>query len=81
MLPSGKDLGPYVAIGQVGIEMVVPIGIGVAVDYYLRWGHWGTVVGTILGFTGGLFHLIYLVNKLDKKNSDDDSTGPKSGAK
>jgi F0F1-type ATP synthase assembly protein I len=82
--PNGKDLGRYVALGQVGLEMVVPIGIGLLVDYYLDWGHWGAVVGTILGFTGGLAHLIHLVNKLDKldkKDSDQDSSGPKSEAK
>lgn len=74
--PKGMNLGRYMELSQVGLEMVVPIGIGMAVDYYLDWGHWAVVVGTILGFTGGLFHLIQLVNKLDK-----DSSGPKSDTK
>jgi F0F1-type ATP synthase assembly protein I len=78
--PNGKDLGRYVAVGQVSLEMVVPIAIGLAADYFIDWGHWGVVIGTILGFTGGLFHLIHLANKLDKKDADSPAQGPKSEA-
>jgi hypothetical protein len=78
--PNGKDLGRYVALGQVGLEMVVPIGIGLAVDSYLGWGHWGAVVGTILGFMGGLAHLIVLANKLNRKDNTDDSSGAEGGS-
>ena len=78
--PDGKDLGRYVVLGQVGMEMVVPIVAGLALDYFIGWGPWGVIAGTILGFAGGLTHLIHLVNKLDKKDSDGESSGPKSGA-
>ena len=77
MLPDGKDLGRYVAIGQVGLEMVVPIGVGLAVDYYLGWAPWGVIVGTVAGFSGGLFHLVHLANKLNQKDSDDHSPDSK----
>jgi ATP synthase protein I len=79
--PNGKDVGRYVAVGQVGLEMVVPIGIGLAVDYYTGWTPWGVIVGTILGFAGGLIHLIHLANKLNAKDTPSDASGPKADAK
>lgn len=81
MLPEGKDLGRYFAIGQVGFEMVLPIAAGILLDTYLGWAPWGVVVGTIVGFAGGLLHLVLVVRKLDKKDSSDDSARPTSGAK
>jgi ATP synthase protein I len=81
MLPDGKDLGRYVAFGQVGLEMVVPIVIGLAVDYYLGCGPWGVIVGTVVGFSGGLVHLIVLANKLNRKDDGEGSSGTKAGAK
>jgi ATP synthase protein I len=79
--PDGKDLGRYVAMGQVGLEMVAPIGIGLAVDYYLGCAPWGVIVGTVVGFTGGLVHLIHLANQPEPKDSRPDSGGPKADAK
>jgi F0F1-type ATP synthase assembly protein I len=69
---GGKDLGRYLALGQVGLEMVVPIGVGLALDYYLGWSPWGVVVGTVVGFTGGLYHLIQQANKLNQQPPEDD---------
>jgi F0F1-type ATP synthase assembly protein I len=57
-----RDLGYYFAIGQVGLEMVVPIALGVAIDSYLGSTPWGTVVGAVLGLAGGLAHLITILN-------------------
>jgi ATP synthase protein I len=79
--PNGKDMGRYVALGQVGLEMVVPIGIGLAVDYYAGSGPWGLIVGTIVGFAGGLFHLVHLANKLGAQDSRQDSKGPDADTK
>jgi F0F1-type ATP synthase assembly protein I len=54
------------ALSQVGFEMVVPIGLGVVVDHYLGTKPWLTVAGAVLGFVGGLVHLISLSSKGDK---------------
>jgi F0F1-type ATP synthase assembly protein I len=64
-------------MSQAGLEMVVPIGIGVAVDYYLHTGPWGAVIGAVLGFTVGLTHLVYLSQKNDDRA--DKPPTPKSG--
>ena len=69
-----KEMGRYVALGQVGLEMVIPIGLGLALDYYLGWTPWAAVAGAVLGFVGGIAHLIYLVSKMQ-----DGDGSPKAG--
>ena len=67
MIPLGNrdDLSRYMQISQVGLEMVGPICLGLALDHYLDWWPWGTVAGAVLGLAGGLFHLVRLANKAD----------------
>jgi F0F1-type ATP synthase assembly protein I len=72
---SPRQLGQYYALAQVGMEMVTPLVAGVLLDYYLESSPWGSVVGAVLGFVGGLVHLIALVNS--KKHKD--SSHPPSG--
>jgi F0F1-type ATP synthase assembly protein I len=75
-----RELGFYFALAQVGLEMVVPMGVGLYLDYQLEWSPWGLIVGTIFGFVGGLVHLISLVEKHDQderkgKNKDNSDEG------
>ena len=74
-LGDPRDMRRYMTLSQVGLEMVVPIVAGLAVDYYLHWLPWGTVVGAMLGFTVGLLHLIWAVS-----HDDSDSAPPNNGA-
>jgi F0F1-type ATP synthase assembly protein I len=55
-----KELGRYLALANVGMEMVVPIGIGVALDYYLDWSPWGAAGGAVFGLALGLTHVIVM---------------------
>ena len=64
--PGPKEMGYYVALAQVGLEMVAPIVVGVMLDRYLGWTSWGTVVGAVLGLVVGLTHIIPLVNRHDR---------------
>jgi len=68
-----KKLGLYFALGQVGMEMVVPIVAGLALDYYSITAPWGILAGVIIGFAGGLLHLVAIVKRLEKL----DDKGPK----
>jgi F0F1-type ATP synthase assembly protein I len=63
--PDPKEMGRYVALGQVGLEMVAPIILGLVLDHYLAWAPWGLVGGAVLGLFGGLAHLVHLVSKED----------------
>ena len=39
--PSGpKEMGYFFALGQVGLEMAVPIGVGAVIDHYAGSGPW-----------------------------------------
>jgi F0F1-type ATP synthase assembly protein I len=62
MLPGGdqKQLARYLALSQVGLEMVGPIVLGLLTDYYLGWGPWGVLAGAVLGLVGGIAHLVQL---------------------
>jgi F0F1-type ATP synthase assembly protein I len=73
--PDFKELGFYFALAQVGLEMVVPIGIGAALDYYLHWAPWGVVAGAVLGLMGGLIHLVALINRDDKSGPSKPGSG------
>jgi F0F1-type ATP synthase assembly protein I len=66
MLPDSRgrnELGRYFAIAQVGLEMVIPLIIGLFVDARMGWSPWGMLTGVVLGYGGGLVHLIHLANK------------------
>lgn len=64
-LPDRKDMRRYVALSQVGTEMVAPIVVGMLIDNYLGWKPWALIAGAVLGLVGGLVHLVYLLNKMD----------------
>lgn len=74
-MPDPRQMGRYLALAQVGMEMVVPIGMGVWLDNLLGWLPWLTVLGVILGLTLGLYHIVVLTNR------DDVSGGPRGGKK
>lgn len=67
---DSKEIGRYLALGQVGLEMVVPIAAGLGIDRYFGCGPWGLIVGATLGLGGGLAHLIHQANKMDASNKD-----------
>jgi hypothetical protein len=53
-----KDLGRYLALGQVGMEMAAPIALGWLLDTSFGWAPWGVIGGAAVGFVGGLYHLV-----------------------
>lgn len=63
--PNPREMGYYFALAQIGLEMVAPIGLGLALDYIFNWGPWATVICTVLGFVGGMVHLVVMVQRHD----------------
>jgi F0F1-type ATP synthase assembly protein I len=47
-------------ISQVGFEMAAPIGLGFALDYWFGTLPIGMIVGAVIGFVGGVYHLVVL---------------------
>lgn len=68
-----RELGRYLALANVGLEMVAPVGLGVLLDAYLAWSPWGAAVGAVVGLTVGLTHLVMMSKR------DDGDSGPRSG--
>jgi F0F1-type ATP synthase assembly protein I len=61
--PNRRQMGIYYALAQVGLEMVVPIGMGWWADKQLGSAPWLLVVGVVLGFMLGIGHLIALTRE------------------
>ena len=62
-----EKMAQYLALSQVGLEMVAPIILGLVLDYYLGWTPWGVLVGAVLGLVGGIAHLVQLTSKNNQK--------------
>jgi len=65
-------MGIYLSLAQVGLEMVAPLVVGVVIDHYAGWGPWATVIGIIVGFVGGISHIVVLSRKQDEARRGND---------
>lgn len=59
---ESRKLARLFQISQIGMEMAVPVGIGVGLDYWLGTLPWFTIGGALLGPTLGFIHLMALLN-------------------
>ena len=64
-MPDRKELGRYFALGQIGLEMVVPIVVGLVAGSLPRQPAVGLRRRCRPGLIGGLVHLVHLLNKMD----------------
>jgi F0F1-type ATP synthase assembly protein I len=76
--PDQRELGRYIALGQVGMEMAAPVALGMVLDHYLQWAPWATVGGAVIGLIGGLSHLVVLTNRqpTDRRSSSSKERQP-----
>ncbi len=68
--PDPKEVGFYFALAQVGLEMVLPAVGGLLVDIYGGTMPWGVLIGAVLGFVGGFYHLLLMVNQRDRTEAE-----------
>jgi len=66
---SDRDLGYYFALGQTGIEMVIPIALGAYLDSRFGWNPWATAAGAVLGLVGGLTHMLLMIKRHEERRS------------
>lgn len=57
-------------ISQVGTEMAIPVGVGLALDYFLGTMPWFTVIGAILGPVLGFWHLLTIIKTLPEDEKE-----------
>lgn len=63
--PDAREMGINLTLAQVGVEMVVPMIVGLVIDYLAGCLPWATLAGLGLGAVGGIAHLVMLSNQQD----------------
>jgi ATP synthase protein I len=74
--PTPREMGYYFALAQVGIEMVAPAILGHYIDDWLGSTPWFTIIAAVVGFAGGLYHLIVLLQQKERDESSDKKPPP-----
>lgn len=64
---KGADYRGVALAGTLVGELVAPILIGLWLDHRFGWDPWGLVVGTTVGFVGGIGHMMLLAGKTDRR--------------
>lgn len=59
----------YVVLGTLGLEMVAPIGVGVYLDRTLNTTPWLSMSGVVVGFVGGMWHLVWTLRTINREES------------
>ena len=67
--PTPREMAYLFALAQTGVEMVLPAVLGMFLDPYFGTTPWITVVLAVLGFTGGLVHLLAILKNKEKDES------------
>ncbi|HQR43747.1 MAG TPA: AtpZ/AtpI family protein [Gemmatales bacterium] len=57
-----RNFARIAQLSQIGMEMAIPAGIGVGLDFWLKTMPWCTVVGAILGPILGFIHLMSILH-------------------
>jgi F0F1-type ATP synthase assembly protein I len=74
--PTPREMGYYFALAGVGLEMVLPAALGLYLDDWLGSGPWITMTLGAAGFAGGLIHLMAIVNRQARDESQDRKPPP-----
>ena len=72
-----RTMARLMTIGQVGMEMVAPIILGLVLDYQFGWMPWATVIGAVLGLVGGILHLVIISSQGEKEQQSQGNQGEK----
>jgi F0F1-type ATP synthase assembly protein I len=73
--PDMREMGIYFTLAQVGVEMVVPLVVGLVIDYYAGTMPWLTMAGMVVGFVGGIVHIVVLANQQEAARRDRNKRG------
>ena len=65
-----KTLGKYYALGQCGLEMVAPMILGIFIDKWLNTSPVFISICAVIGFVGGLYHIIVLSKQIDEEEKN-----------
>jgi ATP synthase protein I len=69
--PTPREMGYYLALAQIGVEMVLPTIVGYWVDGWFYTTPWITIVAAVIGFAGGMIHLIAILRQKERDENSD----------
>jgi len=68
---NAMNAGRYYALAQCGIEMVAPMIGGVYLDKWFNTNPIFTISTVVLGFVGGITHMIIISNQIEKAEKEE----------
>jgi len=74
--PTPREMGYYMALAQTGMEMVLPAVGGFFLDDWLETTPWITCIAAVLGFAGGLIHLLAILRQKEREERSDTKPPP-----
>ncbi len=74
--PTAREMGHYLSLAQTGMEMVLPTIGGFYLDGWLGTTPWITIIAAVLGFAGGLIHLIAILRQKERDEAADKKPPP-----
>jgi ATP synthase protein I len=74
--PTPREMGYYLALGQIGVEMVLPTLLGYWIDGWLETTPWITIIAAVVGFAAGMIHLIVILRQKERDESSDKKPPP-----
>jgi ATP synthase protein I len=74
--PTPREMSYYARLGQVGVEMVLPVALGAYLDDWLGTSPWITAGLAILGFAAGMIHLLAILKEKERDESADKKPPP-----
>jgi ATP synthase protein I len=69
------DYSSVALAGTAVTELVAPIVIGLWLDGRFGWAPWGLATGAVIGFVGGLAHLMWIANRTNGSGGKSDGGG------
>lgn len=74
--PDQRDYGVLALLFIVSGEIVVPVLIGLYLDNLTDWRPWLTLLGAVIGFVGGTFHVLSVGQRLNRRPPDEGAGPP-----
>ena len=71
-----NTIGLYYALATCGIEMVAPMIGGILVDKWLNTSPIFTALAVVVGFVGGITHMVLISNQINKAEKAECSKTP-----
>lgn len=65
--PGRADYSSLALASTAVAELVAPILIGVWLDDRYGWAPWGLITGAVLGFVGGITHMMVITARANRK--------------